>query len=125
MRFVKSYAKLLNVDIEDELDIIEQDVNTIDHKNDSKKSRIKGITQAYFFYIILCFVLLILVIYFLNSNDKNSIDNFYGLKNKHHFTDNKKYSSWKKNLWKPVNMLYLGKILKKKEKEHNLNNIYR
>ena len=91
--FVKSYAKLLNVDIEDELDIIEQDVNTIDHRNDSKKSIIKRTTQAYFFYILLCVVFLISVIYFLNSNDKNSIDNFYGLKNKYHFTDNKKYNS--------------------------------
>ena len=52
--FVKSYAKLLNVDIEDELDIIEQDVNTIDHRlMIQKKNKRKRTTQAYFFYSII------------------------------------------------------------------------
>ena len=98
--FVKTYAKFLKVNIEEELGIVEQKFYEVEKKNDSQ-SLIKHNFKLYFVYFILIFIFLLLVSYLINFDNKKNNDgeNFYGLKNNtNSFIDKKIFSS--KILWK-------------------------
>ena len=98
--FVKTYAKFLKVNIEEELGIVEQKFYEIEKKNDSQSS-VKHNFKLYFVYFILIFIFLLLVSYLINFDNKKNNDgeNFYGLKNNtNSFIDKKIFSS--KILWK-------------------------
>ena len=98
--FVKTYAKFLKVNIEEELGIVEQKFYEIEKKNDSRSS-VKHNFKLYFVYFILIFIFLLLVSYLINFDNKKNNDgeNFYGLKNNtNSFIDKKIFSS--KILWK-------------------------
>ena len=98
--FVKTYAKFLKVNIEEELGIVEQKFYEVEKKNDSQ-SLIKHNFKLYLVYFILIFIFLLLVSYLINFDNKKNNDgeNFYGLKNNtNFFIDKKIFSS--KILWK-------------------------
>ena len=98
--FVKTYAKFLKVNIEEELGIVEQKFYEIEKKIDSQSS-VKNNFKLYFVYFILIFIFLLLVSYLINFDNKKNNDgeNFYGLKNNtNSFIDKKIFSS--KILWK-------------------------
>ena len=98
--FVKTYAKFLKVNIEEELGIVEQKFYEIEKKIDSQSS-VKHNFKLYLVYFILIFIFLLLVSYLINSDNKKNNDgeNFYGLKNNtNFFIDKKIFSS--KILWK-------------------------
>ena len=98
--FVKTYAKFLKVNIEEELGIVEQKFYEIEKKTDSQSS-VKHNFKFYFVYFILIFIFLLLVSYLINFDNKKNNDgeNFYGFKNNtNFFIDKKIFSS--KILWK-------------------------
>ena len=98
--FVKTYAKFLKVNIEEELDIVEQKFYENEREIDSKSS-IKHNFKLYFVYFILIIIFLLLLFYLINFENKKNNDgeNFYGLKNNtNSFIDKKIFSS--KILWK-------------------------
>ena len=98
--FVKTYAKFLKVNIEEELGIVEQKFYETEKKIESRSS-IKYEFKLYFVYFILIFIFLLLVSYLINFDNKKNNDgeNFYGLKNNtNSFIDKKIFSS--KILWK-------------------------
>ena len=81
--FVKTYAKLLDVNIDDELFIIEQDINTADSVQKNKRSKIVISPKVYFIYFILFFIFILCLSYFFNLSNKNKEDNsFFGYKDK-------------------------------------------
>ena len=80
--FVKTYAKLLNVNIEYELDILEQDIHTMDKGLKSERSSRTGPRKARFFIIILilfCIIFIFLLIDFNNSKENKNYESIYGL----------------------------------------------
>ena len=92
--FVKTYAKFLKVNIEEELGIVEQKFYEIEKKIDSQSS-VKHNFKLYFVYFILIFIFLLLVSYLINFENKKNNDgeNFYGLRNNiNFFTDKKIFS---------------------------------
>ena len=98
--FVKTYAKFLKVNIEEELGIVEQKFYEIEKKIDSQSS-VKHNFKLYLVYFILIFIFLLLVSYLINFDNKKNNDgeNFYGFKNNtNFFIDKKIFSS--KILWK-------------------------
>ena len=91
--FVKTYAKFLKVNIEEELGIVEQKFFETEKKIDSKTS--KNDFKLYFVYFILILFFLLFLSYLMNSENKKNNDdgNFYGLINNiDFFTDKKKFS---------------------------------
>ena len=82
--FVKTYAKLLNVDIDDELVVVEQNLHNIDHSINSENSRLKRAPKAQFLYLVLVVLFFLFVFYLINfennRKDKNS-ESVYGLAN--------------------------------------------
>lgn len=90
--FVKTYAKFLKVNIEEELGIVEQKFYETEKKIDSKTIKYD---KRYFVYFILILIFLLFVSYLMNFENKKNNDgeNFYGLKNNiHFFTDKKIFS---------------------------------
>ena len=80
--FVKTYAKLLNVNIEYELDILEQDIHTMDKGLKSERSSRTRPPKARFFIIILilfCIIFIFLLIDFNNSKENKNYESIYGL----------------------------------------------
>ena len=106
--FVKTYAKFLKVNIEEELGIVEQKFYEIEKKIDSQSS-VKHNFKFYFFYFILIFIFLLLVSYLINFDNKKNNDgeNFYGLKNNTNFLLIKRYSL-QKFFGKLNNMFYFN-----------------
>ncbi len=72
--FVKTYAKLLNVDIEDELNTVEQSLESVQRKKKSDLS-IKQNPKVNFVYFILIFIFLLTLSYLVNVNDSTNVDN--------------------------------------------------
>ena len=92
--FVKTYAKFLSVNIEEELGIVEKRFYEIEKKIDSQSS-IKHNFKLYFVYFILILFFLILLSYLINLEIKKNNDgeNFYGLRNDINFFTEKKIFS--------------------------------
>ena len=92
--FVKTYAKFLKVNIEEELAIIEQKFYETE-KNIYPQSSTKHNFKLYFVYFILIFIFLLLVSYLINFENKKNNDgeNFYGLRNNFNFFTDKKIFS--------------------------------
>jgi len=92
--FVKSYAKLLNVDIEEELSVIETSPNAQLKKVVPKNKRAKN-KNTFLIYFILVFCSFLLIMYLLQTNSENQQsdeDSFYG-SNKEVIINNKKIYS--------------------------------
>ena len=92
--FIKSYAKLLNVDMEEELNLIE----TLPDKQLSKvvlKNKIGKKPNMFLIYLILIFCFFLLIIYLVQSHaesGKSDEDSFYGLNKRIIINDKKIYS---------------------------------
>ena len=94
--FVKTYAKLLNVDIEDELNIVERNVVNLDNKPKPDRTRGKRSASSEFFYFILFLFFLIFIFYlveFNNSRKEKNNESFYGMEKKINMTLDKKLTS--------------------------------
>ena len=92
--FVKTYAKFLKVNIEEELGVVEQKFYETEKKTYSQSS-IKHNSKLYFVYfIILICIFLLLATYLITFENKNNEgENFYGLRdNINLFTDKKIFS---------------------------------
>ena len=91
--FIKSYAKLLNVDIEEELNLIE----TLPDKQLSKvvsKNKIGKKPNMFLIYLILIFCFFLLIIYLVQShaeNEKSDENSFYGSNKRIIINDKKIY----------------------------------
>tara|TARA_Y100000994_G_C15438970_1_gene337573 strand:+ start:85 stop:585 length:501 start_codon:yes stop_codon:yes gene_type:complete len=99
--FVKTYAKLLNVNIEYELDILEQDIHTIDKSLKSVRSDRTRPPKAEFFVIILilfCIIFVFLLIDFNNSKKNKNYESIYGLQKEINIISEKVKSPEKKSL---------------------------
>ena len=72
--FVKSYAKLLNVDIEEELSVIETSPNAQLKKVVPKNKRAKN-KNTFLIYFILVFCSFLLIMYLLQTNSENQQSN--------------------------------------------------
>ena len=92
--FVKTYARMLNVDIENELNIVEQNLEIDQKKRNSNLSAERN-PKVNFFYFILIFIFFLSLLYFINLNDGKDINNsnFFGINNKIDFIINKKIFS--------------------------------
>ena len=92
--FVKTYAKFLKVNIEEELGVVEQKFYETEKKTYSQSS-IKHNSKLYFVYFILIIIFLLLVFYMINFVYKknNDSENFYGLRNNFNFFTDKKIFS--------------------------------
>ena len=91
---MKTYARMLNVDIENELNIVEQNSEIDQRKRNSNLSD-KRNPKVNFFYLILIFIFLLSLLYLINSNDSKDIgdSNFFGINNKIDLIINKKIFS--------------------------------
>ena len=78
--FIKSYAKLLNVDIEEELDIIEtspdKQLNKVVSKN--KKTKRPNALFIYFIFVFCSFLLIIYLVQSYSKSEQSDGDSFYG-----------------------------------------------
>lgn len=92
--FVKTYARMLNVDIENELNIVEHNSEIDQRKRNSNLSD-KRNPKLNFFYLILIFIFLLSLLYLINLNDSKDISdsNFFGINNKIDLVINKKIFS--------------------------------
>ena len=92
--FIKSYAKLLNVDIEEQLDLIESSPNkqlsTVVSKN--KIGKKPNMLLIYFIVVFCSFLLIIYLIQSHAESKKSDEDSFYG-SNKRIIVHNKKLYS--------------------------------
>jgi len=92
--FIKSYAKLLNVDIEEELNLIEtspdKKLSTVASKN--KKVKNPNMLLIYFVLIFCSFLLTIYLVQSHAESEKSDEDSFYGSKQRI-IIDNKKIYS--------------------------------
>ena len=101
--FVKTYAKLLNVDIGYELDILEQDIHKLNKGIKSERTKLTRLPKAEFFIIILvlfCILFVFFLIEFNNSKKNKSNESIYGAVNKIKITSDKSLSLKKKSLEK-------------------------
>ena len=78
--FIKSYAKLLGVNIEEELNIIESSpdkkLNKVASKNKKKKK--PNVLLIYFIFVFCSFLLIIYLFQSHSKNKKLNDDSFYG-----------------------------------------------
>ena len=80
--FVKTYAKLLNVNIDDELSIVERNQDNINKTLSSEKTNNNTPSRVTFFYFIAIVIFLLLLAFLYNSNiGEIEQDNVYGLQN--------------------------------------------
>ena len=105
--FIKSYAKLLNVDIEEQLDLIESSPNkqlsTVVSKN--KIGKKPNMLLIYFIVVFCSFLLIIYLIQSHAESKKSDEDSFYG-SNKRIIVHNKKLYSWNFFFGMQKNMFY-------------------